>query len=1309
MPILQTKPLNNRLTIFITSYNYGHYIDQAIDSVLQQTSPDWNLVILDNGSTDNTAEVVAPYLDDARISFFVRPENIGHRGNTLSGYRDLHTEFVSALQADDLLEPEFVERALQAFDQHPHVPFVAQKWKHYLEATREYSEPRTTPFPPDFQGVIRISPFLCFCNFIPLHLAVFRRACLDEALTALEQSPLQQLCEVPLFKTCEDLYGPSYYLSEVGGYWRRHDEQITNKHVGNAVASIEEPLERLWYVQHAAQPFLHTHFMSLVTLYCLNSRASLKASALWMLSPDGRKFAASQRLPIDDALAARLEDLALVLGLKRTAYTPFSVLDKDDLEAWLLRYAKERGIRSLRTILEQALKHLPDGLLHRDEIELLVAHFHVDLDEVEDRSLQQQKKASQISSGSYAEWLDRHGISEAEADGLAMRFSRRGRVNRFDLVMPLYPGEEDQLAITLDSLQCLLVSNWRLVVVAQTPAPDPIFDQHDSLAWVQVSDMADDAAVAEGFNHVAVHADATHFALLPAGSTLEPHALLMVEDYFDLHPDWQLLYTDHDYRLEEGGSERPQLKPDFDPYYLYSYDYIGSPVFIRRDALFQLGGLNPYPGAELYELLLRCYAMLGDAAIGHLADPLLHLPPARPQRADLLMASRQVAIEQHLAQMGVPARVGRSLHDEVFHVDFALQETPLVSIIIPNRDKIEFLQPCIESLLKRTDYLHYEIVVVDNESRDPDVLKYYQQLQQRLGEQFRLVAYPHPFNFSAQVNLGVDAARGDYIVLLNNDTEVIQGNWLSRMLSLGQQRQVGAVGARLLFPETGKIQHAGVMAGGLPGADVIAHHQFVGMEGNAAGYMNRIWSMQRIMVTAACMLVKKSVYQAVGGFDATNLTVLFNDVDFCLRLEAAGYQNLYQPFASLMHHHGVSISASSVSDMKRHLASLVRDAGEREYMLSAWLPRLAADPAFNRNLDLSSSKHKVSELPASWDPKLAHLPKLLANRLAGGSGEYRIEQPLALLRRQGRMHTAVIPNNHSKGMRLPSPLEIQRLACDGLMLQNPIADMHLFYMEAYRKYLPQLKVFVAIDDLLGAVPEKSGVYVYHQRHFRDARSRLRRALGMADRMIVSTQPLADAFADMIDDIVVVPNRLKKEEWGGLRMPRQPFEGRKLRVGWVGAQQHQGDLELIADVVRQTAHVVDWVFMGMWPEGVDDLIKEKHDPVPFSEYARKVATLALDIALAPLEDNAFNESKSNLRLLEYGAMGWSVICSDVYPYRTNNAPVLRVKEGVESWVAAIMERVADPALAWREGEALHAWVDRHYWLEDHMEDWVRAFS
>lgn len=913
------------------------------------------------------------------------------------------------------------------------------------------------------------------------------------------------------------------------------------------------------------------------------------------------------------------------------------------------------------------------------------------------------------SDRNYQKWFDLKAPSLIEIDGFALRYKKRGGAKRFDLVVQLRDGEQHLLAQTLDCLQRLLVPSWRLVVISDQLAVDEAFNGHPNLAWIQVESFDDGTALSEGFNYLAANSDADYFALLPAGFLIEPHALLMIEDYFSLHTEWELLYTDHDYLDQDLLPRHPQFKPDFDPYYLYSYDYIGQAVIISRNALHYLGGLQAYPEAEVFDFLLRASTDLGTKKVGHLPDPLLHFPERSDDQRHLGYAARKVALEQFIAVRGVKATVGSSLHDEVFHIDFVLSDKPMVSIIIPNRDKIEFLQPCIESLLKRTEYTEYEILVVDNDSHDPDVLQYYRQLECRLGDKFRLLSYPHPFNFSAQVNLGVEAARGEYVVLLNNDTEVIQSNWLERMLSLGQQENVGAVGARLLFPETGKIQHAGVMSGGLPGADTVAHHQFVGMEGNEAGYMNRIWSMQRTMVTAACMLLKKSVYQQVGGFDATNLTVLYNDVDFCLRLEAAGYQCLYQPYASLVHHHGVSITASSISDLKRHLSSLIRDTSEREYMLRTWLPRLAADPSFNRNLDLTSSRCLVSGLPVPWDPNLTHLPKLLANRLVGGSGEYRVAQPLGMLRDLGLIHTAVIPSTKNKGMRLPSPLELLRMGCPGLILQNPITDMHLFYLEAYRKYVPDMKIYVAIDDLLGAVPEKSGVYVYHQRHFRDARSRLRRALRMADRMIVSTQPLADAFADMIDDVVIVPNRLKKADWGDLRKARTPFARRKLRVGWVGAQQHQGDLELIAEVVKQTASEVDWVFMGMWPEGVDEYIKETHVAVPFGDYPAKVSTLNLDIALAPLEDNAFNEAKSNLRLLEYGAMAWSVICSDVYPYRTNNAPVCRVDGSVEQWIAAIRERIANPSLAWREGDELRAWVDKYYWLEEHPQDWLVALT
>lgn len=1306
---LMIKPLKNRLTIFVTSYNYGHFIDQAINSVISQTSSDWNLVILDNGSTDNTEKVISPYLSDERISFFKRSENIGHKGNIVSGFRELRSEFIVTLQADDFFKPDYVENALAIFDKFPDVPYVAQGWEYFYEESGEYSRPQTCPLAAEFSGIARLSLFLNLGNFIPLHMAVFRRECMDHALPELERAPLLQLGELTLFKACEDKYGPAYYMSKSAGVWRRHGEQLTVKHSLNATSHLEESVEKIWYVREAKNPDPDCVFMSLLTFHWVTGGGSYRLALKWLLGEQGVVFLGSNGLETDRNTLDRWLDLAFVIALKRTANTPYPAFDKDDVEQLLLHYSQTRELYSLREILEYAADLFGPTVLSIDEIEPLLTLFAVELDEIVDREDQKQKKSSVISSGSYAEWVDRHSISEAETDGFAMRYKQRGRAKSFDLLVRMKEGEQDLLAQTLDSLQRLLVPSWRLVVVADQPAVDPAFDSHQNLAWIQVASLEDETALAEGGNYLAANSNADYFALLPIGFQIEPHALLMIEDYFVLHPEWKLLYTDHDYVSRDLSLSRPQFKPDFDRYYLYSYDYIGQAVIFGRDVLHDLGGLHAYPEAEVFDLLLRVSAELDEAMVGHLPEPLLHFPERSSAMRHLSYAARKVALEQFIIRSGLDATVGSSLHDDVFHIDFALSGRPLVSIIIPNRDKIEFLQPCIESLLKRTDYTDYEILVVDNDSHDPDVLQYYHQLESRLGEKFRVLRYPYPFNFSAQVNLGVEAARGEYVVLLNNDTEVIQSNWLERLLSLGQQENVGAVGARLLFPETGKIQHAGVMSGGLPGADVIAHHQFVGMEGNAAGYMNRIWCMQKTMVTAACMLVKKTVYQQVGGFDATNLTVLFNDVDFCLRLETAGYKSLYQPYASLMHHHGVSISASSVSDLKRHLSSLIRDAGEREYMLKAWLPRLAADPAFNRNLDLANSRHRVSALPAPWDPKLAHLPKVLANRLTGGSGDYRVEQPLGMLRSLGLMHTAVIPNSKDKGMRLPSPLELQRLACNGLILQNPITDLHLFYLEAYRKYLPDVRIYIAIDDLLGAVPEKSGVYVYHQRHFRDARSRLRRALSMADRMIVSTQPLADAFADMIDDIMVVPNRLKKSDWGALRKPRLPLAGRKLRVGWVGAQQHQGDLELIAEVVKQTAEEVDWIFMGMWPEGVDEFIKEKHGSVPFRDYPAKVAELELDIALAPLEDNAFNEAKSNLRLLEYGAMAWSVICSDVYPYRTNNAPVCRVDGSVEQWLHEIRARVANPELAWREGDRLRSWVDRYYWLEEHPQDWFIALT
>jgi glycosyltransferase involved in cell wall biosynthesis len=285
--------------------------------------------------------------------------------------------------------------------------------------------------------------------------------------------------------------------------------------------------------------------------------------------------------------------------------------------------------------------------------------------------------------------------------------------------------------------------------------------------------------------------------------------------------------------------------------------------------------------------------------------------------------------------------------------------------------------------------------------------------------------------------------------------------------------------------------------------------------------------------------------------------------------------------------------------------------------------------------------------------------------------------------------------------------ELKRLQPDTVVVQNAISDNEIELLQFYREFKADVQIVFMLDDLLHDLPEKSSQYRRMKAAYRDARTRLRKALGYCDRLVVSTQPLADMCRDMIDDIVIVPNRLQKDKWLDLQSQRRLSA--KPRVGWAGAQQHQGDLELIIDVVKETADEIDWIFFGMCPDEIKPYIKEEHDFVDIENYPQKLASLNLDLAVAPLEDHDFNVAKSNLRLLEYGILGWPVICSDIFPYQTNNAPVIRVSNDKAAWLAAIRQALADPLALQQSGNRLKQWVIQHYLLEDHLDEWLQSLS
>jgi len=372
---------------------------------------------------------------------------------------------------------------------------------------------------------------------------------------------------------------------------------------------------------------------------------------------------------------------------------------------------------------------------------------------------------------------------------------------------------------------------------------------------------------------------------------------------------------------------------------------------------------------------------------------------------------------------------------------------------------------------------------------------------------------------------------------------------------------------------------------------------------------------------------------------------------------------------------------------------------EAEVIVRRWLPELAGDPSYNRNLSRARSDMALEiDTIRGWDPEVDVELRTIGFGVGSyGSWQYRVKQPLDVMEREGVAQRTHAPFCGKQKVRLPSPVEMEMLQPHSLLMHNTLHDEYIEAMERYKRINKAFIVF-GQDDLMTALPPKNP---FSKSVYKDMKRRIRKCLSLADRLLVTTEPLADALRGMADDIRVVPNYLDSAVWGALKTQRSVSS--RPRVGWAGAQQHLGDLELIEEVVRETALEVDWVFFGMCPDFLLPYVKELHKPVLFADYPAKLATLNLDFAVAPLERNKFNEAKSNLRILEYGSIGCSVITSDIEPYR--NAPVTRVPNQSRAWINAVRERINDLDATWKEGDCLRDWVVDHWMLQQHLNEWL----
>ncbi|MDP2745264.1 glycosyltransferase [Pseudomonas sp.] len=828
-------------------------------------------------------------------------------------------------------------------------------------------------------------------------------------------------------------------------------------------------------------------------------------------------------------------------------------------------------------------------------------------------------------------------------------------------------GQSAPLMQTLKSLigeRCLYAT--LKIVVLTSSADVPKTSAGDKLHFVRLSD----ASLAAQINHVVSESDFSWFMLARAGDEFTPSGLMIAGLELAANPECRAIYGDQLQRLPDGSLGGAFL-PSFNLDLLLSFPLVMARHWLfRRDVFLAVGGFDAqFAEALEFDLLTRLIEAQGLLGLGHVDEPLLITDaPALRDNPD----ERRV-IERHLAQRGYQARVIPGLPAR-YRIDYGHSNTPLVSIIIAIDASLACLQRCLESLLEKTRYAHYEILFGAHDALDADTQVWLQGIAGLADARLRVVSAGDIVQAQNQAAM---AAQGEYLLLLSAESVAVSEAWLDELLNHAQRPEVGVVGGKLLSGD-GRIDQAGLLLG-LRGP---AGRAFAGEAMDSAGYLQRLQVDQNYSaVSDACLMVRAEIFRQLGGLDTT--LNAYRDVDFCLRVRAAGYLTVWAAHAVLMHEH----------------VYREPDVAEQDALYERHLADIARDPAYNRNLALSGRGFDLEVdsgltwSPLSWRP----LPVVLAHPADPfGCGNYRVIKPFSALKESGMADGMM-----SIGL-LQVP-DLERLDPDVIVLQRQIGDERLDAMRRIKKFSRAFTIY-ELDDYLPNLPLKS---VHRPQMPKDILKSLRKGLSFVDRFTVSTAPLAEAFAGLHGDIRVVENRLPVDWWSGLSSMRR--RGRKPRVGWAGGVSHTGDLELITDVVKELAGEVEWVFMGMCPEVIRPYVHEMHVGVAIDLYPAALASLDLDLALAPVEQNLFNECKSNLRLLEYGACGFPVICSDLVCYQ-GALPVTRVKNRFKDWVDAIRMHISDLDASARMGDELRRQV-QHGWMLDgeNLEVWRASWS
>lgn len=527
-------------------------------------------------------------------------------------------------------------------------------------------------------------------------------------------------------------------------------------------------------------------------------------------------------------------------------------------------------------------------------------------------------------------------------------------VPKFSIVVPLYKTKEEYLKELVRSVQAQTYGNWELCLSDGSGEDSPLTELLKRLSGkdrrIRVISHDRPLRISENTNAALEAAEGDFIVFADHDDLLAPHALYECARLLNQNRKLDLIYSDEDKVSMDGRTYfQPHFKSDYNPDLLRSMNYISHLCVVSRALREQVGLLNPeFDGAQDYDFILRCTEATDQ--IGHIPKVLYHWRAHRDSTAENPESKRYAfeagarAIQAHYDRLGIRATVRQGEYPGLYISDYEIVGDPLVSIIIPNKDHIGDLKKCITSIEEKSDYPNYEYIIVENNSTQPETFAYYKELE-AANPKVHVVFYEGAFNYSDINNFGVAHAKGSYYWFLNNDTQIIREDCIRQLLGYCTREDVGIVGSRLYY-EDDIIQHAGVVLG----FGGIAGHAFIGSRRGENGYFSRIICAQNYSaVTAASMMVKAEVFHQVGGF-STDLRVAFNDIDFCMKVRAAGKLIVYNPYAELYHFESKS---RGLEDTQEKIERFNREMAR---FLDRWSEQVnQGDPYYNPNLTLDKA------------------------------------------------------------------------------------------------------------------------------------------------------------------------------------------------------------------------------------------------------------------------------------------------------------------------------------------------------------------